>query len=56
MFHNLAERFKEPSSWAGLASIALMFGVHIDPGLMKSIVSAGVGIAGLVAFFVPEGE
>lgn len=50
----LAERFKEPSSWAGLAGLASILGVNLDPGLSHSIALVGAGIAGLIAFFVPE--
>lgn len=50
----LADRFKEPSSWAGLASIAAMAGVHLDPGLAQAVTYVGAGLAGLIAFFAPE--
>jgi hypothetical protein len=51
----LAARFKEPSSWAGLAGLFVLFGVHVDAGVTQDIIFIGSGIAGLVAFFAPEG-
>jgi hypothetical protein len=53
--HQLAERFKEPSSWAGIAGIAAVVGFTMDAGLMQSAIYIAAGIAGLVAFFTPEG-
>ncbi len=51
---NIAKRFKEPSSWAGIAAVALAFGIQVDPSVAKSLAYFGSGVAGLVAFFVPE--
>ncbi len=50
----LARRFKEPSSWAGIAGLAVSLGYHLDPSVSQSITFVGAGIAGLIAFFVPE--
>ena len=54
MLSSIANRFKEPSSWAGIAAIAGMFGYALDPSLAKYITMWGSGLAGIVAFFVPE--
>jgi hypothetical protein len=51
---HLAARFKEPSSWAGLAGLAALVGVHLDPSFAQSIAYIGAGVAGVVAFAVPE--
>jgi hypothetical protein len=51
---HLAARFKEPSSWAGLTGIALMLHISVDPGILQSGSLIGAGIAGIVAFFLPE--
>ncbi len=53
---HFAARFKEPSSWAGLTGLALLLGVHLDPGFAQSLGLAGAGLAGIVAFFLPEGK
>lgn len=51
---SLAQRFKEPSSWAGLAGIVGILGIHADPGMLQSVAYIGAGVCGLVAFLVPE--
>jgi hypothetical protein len=50
----LANRFKEPSSWGGMAGLLVLLGMKLDPGLVQSIATAGASIAGIVAFFLPE--
>lgn len=50
----LVERFKEPSSWAGLAAFAGMVGFNLDPGVAHGIALVGAGVCTLVAIFVPE--
>lgn len=51
---SLANRFKEPSSWAGIAAVASVVGIHLDPNLAQALTLLGAGVAGVVAFFVPE--
>lgn len=53
---HLAARLKEPSSWAGLTGLALVVGIHLDPSLAQALAFTGAGVAGVVAFFVPEGK
>lgn len=48
------KRLSEPSSWAGLAGLLAVAGINVDPGVLNYVVMVGAGIAGLVAFFVPE--
>lgn len=48
----LANRFKEPSSWAGIAVLATMFGV--PSGMAEAAVQAGVAICAVVAILAPE--
>lgn len=50
----LAARFKEPSSWAGIAGIMAIFGVHLDPGILNAIIVFMAGFAGLLAVIIPE--
>lgn len=50
----LAKRFKEPSSWAGLAVLAGLFGVQV--GAAEAVIQAGAAICAAVAFFLPEGK
>ena len=50
----LANRFKEPSSWAGLGAIFALVGLHMSAVEVGYIVNIGVGVCGLLAFFLPE--
>ena len=49
-----ANRFKEPSSWAGLSVILTLAGLKVSGVEVGYIVDIGVGVCGLIAFFVPE--
>lgn len=53
MKHILA-RLKEPSSWAAIFAALAAVGLNLDPGLVQNITAAGAGLAGLLAFFLPE--
>lgn len=48
----ITARFKEPSSWAGLAAIASQVGPLL--GLANPITGAIVGVCGLVAWVLRE--
>lgn len=52
----VAQRFKEPSSWAGIAVLLSLgtqaFGLPSDTANL--VVQVGSGLAGLVAILVPE--
>ena len=50
----IASRFKEPSSWAGIAAALAVAGIHLDPTLAQAVTYVGAGMAGVVAFFLPE--
>lgn len=47
-------RLREPSSWAGIASIVALFGVKVAPEQMQAIVTLGAAAAGAAAVFLPE--
>lgn len=53
---NIISRFKEPSSWAGIAVLINILGpaVGIPPGGAELIVQAGAALAAVLAFFVAE--
>jgi uncharacterized transporter YbjL len=44
----ILERAKEPSTWRGFILFLTAIGVPIAPELQTAIVSAGLGLAGLV--------
>lgn len=52
--YKLAERFSEPSSWAGIASGAALLGFSLPPGVVQGITLIGAGVACLAAFFLRE--
>jgi hypothetical protein len=47
-------RFREPSTWAGLAVLAGLFGVPMAPEQVEAVVMVGTGIAGGLAVLLPE--
>lgn len=44
----ILQRLKEPSTWRGLVLIATSAGVGIEPAMADAIISAGIGLAGVV--------
>lgn len=44
----LKDRLREPSTWRGFILILTAIGVPIAPELADAIVTAGLGVAGLV--------
>ena len=51
---SLVSRLKEPSSWAAVAAAMAALGLSVDPGLWQHLATAGVGVSGLLAFFMKE--
>ncbi len=53
----LAARMKEPSTWAGIASILIAFKVlPNNPGTTETITTIGVAVGGILATIFPEGQ
>lgn len=49
---SILNRFREPSTWAGIAALATIFGAPANTvQLVQQVV---VGVAGLVAIVAPE--
>lgn len=48
----IANRLKEPSTYAGFAGIALAFG--LSDAEWAAVSTAAAGVAGLVAMFLPD--
>lgn len=54
MKHEIKKRLKEPSTWAGIATLLVIFtGGHVDPVSVQALSGT---IAALVAIFLPEGN
>lgn len=51
---NLLDKFREPSSWAGVAILLSAFGVSISGEQWTAIVNLGIAVAGAGAIFLPE--
>lgn len=47
-------RFREPSTYAGLAALLGVFGVPIAPDLMQPVIQAGTGLAAVAAIVLRE--
>lgn len=50
----ILSRAKEPSTWRGAILFLTAIGVPIAPQLGEAIVTAGLGIAGLIGIFAPD--
>lgn len=50
----IIQRLREPSSMAGLATLALLFGV--PAGTAEAVVQTIGGVAALLAIAIPEGK
>lgn len=52
----LANRFKEPSSWAGIALLINTLGplAGLPPGVGEVVTSVGTALAGALAFILHE--
>lgn len=48
------ERFKEASTWRGLVAVVTALGVTLNPEQVATIVSAGMGLAGLIGVFTTD--
>lgn len=49
----IISRIKEPSTWAGLSMLGVIFG--LPPGTIEAVGQVAGGLAALVAIFAPEG-
>lgn len=50
----LLERFKEPSSWAGIGVLLGLVGVNMAPEGLTAIIAVASAVCGLLAFFFKE--
>ncbi len=52
--HKIIKRIREPSSMAGIAALALLFGVPV--GAADAVAQTIGGLAALLAIAMPEGK
>lgn len=50
----IADRFKEPSSYAGIAGVLALLGFNIEPDLWQGVVAAASGLCGLAAVLLKD--
>lgn len=50
----IINRLREPSTWAGVASIAVSLGLGVPPGLIEAAGQALAGVAGVLAIVMRE--
>lgn len=50
----ILDRAREPSTWRGAILFLTAIGVPVAPQLAEAIVTAGLGIAGLVGILTPD--
>ena len=54
MLQFIVDRAKEPSTYAGVATMLTAAGVGYSPDLFNAAVAVAVAIAGLIAVILPE--
>jgi hypothetical protein len=52
----LIDRFKEPSSWAGIGVLLSTIGVNVPSGLVQAISLLGAGACVLLSVLLKEGK
>lgn len=50
----LLARISEPSTWRGLVMLLTAAGVQMAPPLQDAIITAGIGIAGIIGAVMPD--
>ena len=56
MFDYLLERAQEPSTWRGAVLLATAGGANFAPDLANAIVTAGIGVAGLLGVITKDNK
>ncbi len=54
MKHQILQRLREPSTWAGLSALGLVFG--LPPGTIDALGQLVGGLAAVAAIFLPESK
>ncbi len=52
MKHQILQRLREPSTWAGLSALGMVFG--LPPGTIDALGQLVGGLAAVAAIFLPE--
>ena len=54
MKNYIIARAKEPSTWRGIILCLIAIGVPIAPAMQEAIITAGLGLAGLIGVVAPD--
>jgi hypothetical protein len=52
--NTIFKRLREPSSWASLAAMLALVGVNLPESMMQNITQIGMGLAGVLGFFMSD--
>jgi|TARA_R110000823_G_scaffold42227_7_gene110753 hypothetical protein len=52
--NTIFKRLREPSSWASLAAMLALVGVNLPESMMQNITQIGMGVAGVLGFFMSD--
>lgn len=50
----LIARLQEASTWRGIIFVVTALGLHLTPEMGEAVITAGLGVAGLVGAAVPD--
>ena len=50
----LIQRLKEASTWRGIILVATAAGAHWSPESQATVITVGVGLAGVVGALIPD--
>ena len=50
----ILNRLKEASTWRGIILVATAAGAHLSPESQETIITVGVGLAGVVGALIPD--
>lgn len=50
------KRFREPSTYSGIAALLVALGVALPSGIVEAVTYFGVGFAGILSIILPENK
>ena len=50
----IIQRLKEPSTWRGIILVATAAGAHWSPESQATVITVGVGLAGVIGALIPD--
>jgi len=56
LVETILEYFRHPSSWKGLFAVLTAVGINLAPEFQEVVLTAGLGLIGLIQFFVDDND